>query len=195
VSGLTPPVASSFLLGPRATGKSTWIQQHFGAALIYDLLDTSLALRLSREPGLQRGSAQYLSEVAPPVVRGLRWLAAAYAYLWLLTDELPGADGTGPVLLEIEAGGAPSAASALARLVRSLPALLLMILLSFAAGLLWIVAALFIAISEQVPVGLADFLAAALRYQFRLIAYHLSLVDRYPSYESPTTEASASSAA
>jgi uncharacterized protein len=49
---LTPPVASTFLLGPRATGKSTWIQQHFGAGLIYDLLDTSLALRLSREPGL-----------------------------------------------------------------------------------------------------------------------------------------------
>src|SRR6185295_10310825 len=130
---------------------------------------------------LQRGSGQYLSEVAPVVVRVLRWLAAAYAYLWLLTDEPPGVAGASPALLEIETGGAPTAASALARLVRSLPALLLMILLSFAAGLLWIVAALFILVSEQVPTGLSDFLTAALRYQFRLIAYHLSLVDRYPS--------------
>ena len=49
---LAPPVDSTFLLGPRATGKSTWIQQHFRDALTYDLLDTSLALRLSREPSL-----------------------------------------------------------------------------------------------------------------------------------------------
>ena len=49
---LPPPGESAFLLGPRATGKSTWLQQHFADAVSYDLLDTSLALRLAREPAL-----------------------------------------------------------------------------------------------------------------------------------------------
>jgi uncharacterized protein len=39
-----------FLFGPRGTGKSTWIRQHFASAVLYDLLDTAEALRLSREP-------------------------------------------------------------------------------------------------------------------------------------------------
>lgn len=40
------------LLGPRGTGKSTWIRQHFGGVVSYDLLDTREALRLERNPGL-----------------------------------------------------------------------------------------------------------------------------------------------
>jgi len=34
----------------RGTGKSTWIRQHFGEAVYYDLLNTSEALRLERNP-------------------------------------------------------------------------------------------------------------------------------------------------
>ena len=47
---LQRPRTSCFLFGPRGTGKSTWIGQHFAGARIYDLLDTSEALRLAREP-------------------------------------------------------------------------------------------------------------------------------------------------
>ncbi len=45
-----PPKASFFLLGPRGTGKSTWILEHFRNAKIYDLLDLSECLRLERDP-------------------------------------------------------------------------------------------------------------------------------------------------
>ncbi len=48
---LKTPEKSVFLFGPRATGKSTWIQQRFPGATLYDLLSTAEALRLSREPG------------------------------------------------------------------------------------------------------------------------------------------------
>jgi predicted AAA+ superfamily ATPase len=44
--------SSAFLLGPRATGKSTWLRQQYPDAVTYDLLDTSLALRLAREPAV-----------------------------------------------------------------------------------------------------------------------------------------------
>lgn len=47
---LPPPKHSILLLGPRGTGKSTWIRQHFPKALRYDLLNTREALRLSKDP-------------------------------------------------------------------------------------------------------------------------------------------------
>ena len=46
---LKKPDQSILLFGPRGTGKSTWIHHHFKDAAIYDLLNTSESLRLSRE--------------------------------------------------------------------------------------------------------------------------------------------------
>jgi hypothetical protein len=50
---------------------------------------------------------------------------------------------------------------------------------------LWMVAAIAILFTERVPASLADFFATMLRYQFRVVAYHLSLVDAYPALSSP----------
>jgi predicted AAA+ superfamily ATPase len=47
---LKPPNGSFFLFGPRGTGKSTWIREHFPGVTSYDLLDTGESLRLAREP-------------------------------------------------------------------------------------------------------------------------------------------------
>lgn len=47
---LKPPKGSILLLGPRGTGKSTWIKQHYKNAPVYNLLDTREALRLSKNP-------------------------------------------------------------------------------------------------------------------------------------------------
>ncbi len=44
--------SSAFLLGPRGTGKSTWIKHHFPNAITYDLLNTSEVIRFSRQPSL-----------------------------------------------------------------------------------------------------------------------------------------------
>ena len=44
---------SAFLLGPRGTGKSTWIQKNYkDNAVVYDLLNTTELIRLSRDPSL-----------------------------------------------------------------------------------------------------------------------------------------------
>jgi hypothetical protein len=128
----------------------------------------------------QKGSERYLSDDAPRIVRVLRWLASAYGYLWLLTDVLPTAQGS-PVDLQIEAGGRPTASSALLRLLFSVPALVVLAVLSAASGILWVVGAVLILIRKRLPATIADILALTLRFQFQLIAYHLSLVDRYPS--------------
>jgi predicted AAA+ superfamily ATPase len=47
---LQKPNQPILLFGPRGTGKSTWIHHHFKDAAVYDLLNTSESLRLSREP-------------------------------------------------------------------------------------------------------------------------------------------------
>ncbi|MEW6368518.1 MAG: AAA family ATPase [Acidobacteriota bacterium] len=45
-----PPNRSFFLFGPRSTGKSTWVQSEFPAALYIDLLKASMYNRLAAEP-------------------------------------------------------------------------------------------------------------------------------------------------
>lgn len=133
----------------------------------------------------QKGPEAYFTRYAPRVLSVLRWLAAAYGFLWMLTDVLPTAQGS-PVDLHIQLSGQPAVGSALLRLITSVPAVLLLMLLSIVASLLWVVAALFVLARGRMPEGVARFIIATLRYQFRLVAYHLSLVDRYPSLHEGT---------
>ncbi len=51
---LTPPSSSFFLLGPRGTGKSTWLREHFPEALVVNLLGADTMLRYQRDPSLLR---------------------------------------------------------------------------------------------------------------------------------------------
>lgn len=52
-----------------------------------------------------------------------------------------------------------------------------------AGGLLWAIGAIEVLAAGRVSTFVTDVIAAALRYQFRLFAYHLSSVDRYPCFE------------
>jgi hypothetical protein len=145
--------------------------------IAYLTLPALAALAIARD-----GAPGYLTKCAPTLVRGLRWLAAAYAYLWLLTDAPP-STSDGPVAFDITIGGNPSPGSALARLIKTLPALVVLVALSLVASVLWLAAAVCVLASQRVPTGLTDFIESTLRYQFRAFAYHLSLVDRYPSVD------------
>ena len=49
---LEKPTESTLLLGPRGTGKSTWIKENFPTAPRYDLLNNQESLRLSKNPEL-----------------------------------------------------------------------------------------------------------------------------------------------
>ena len=68
---LPEPDQSTLLFGPRGTGKSTWIHHHFKDAVIYDLLNTSESLRLTREP-----ESLYREVESVPVER------------WIVIDEI-----------------------------------------------------------------------------------------------------------
>ncbi len=68
---LTCPDESFFLLGPRGTGKSTWLQQVLPDATLVDLLDEQTLYRLMSQPGafamqlmaVERGSWVIIDEV------------------------------------------------------------------------------------------------------------------------------------
>jgi hypothetical protein len=128
----------------------------------------------------QKGAERALAETGPPTVRVLRWLASAYAYLWLLTDVLPTSSAASPVDLRVELGGKPTSSSTLLRLLNSIPAAVLMVLLTVVACPVWIVGAAFLLLNKSLPNMIRDYLTTTLRYQFRFVAYHLSLTDRYP---------------
>jgi hypothetical protein len=146
--------------------------------MLYLALPAVAALLISA-----KGAERYHAEDAPGIVRVLRWVAGAYAYLWLLTDTPPSTEPGGASDLQVGPEGAPTTGAALLRLIFSLPALVVLGVLSLAAGVLWLIGALWILVSRRMPHALASFFALMLRYQFRLVAYHLSLVDRYPSFE------------
>jgi predicted AAA+ superfamily ATPase len=59
---LAPPRRSSFLFGPRGTGKSSWARAHFASAARFDLLDEALYHRLLAGPG---EFADELRDLAP----------------------------------------------------------------------------------------------------------------------------------
>lgn len=146
--------------------------------LLYLAVPVVIALIVSDQDG-----DYYMEQDAPRLVRVLRWLAGAYAYLWLLTDAVPKADPGGPVELEIDIHGEPTMHSALVRVVTSLPALVVLAVLSLIATVLWVIGAISILVTRRVPLGVTDFIAMKLQYQFRLLAYHLSLVDEYPAVD------------
>jgi predicted AAA+ superfamily ATPase len=61
---LVGPKDSFLLLGPRGTGKSTWIQEVIPASLTLDLLESDRFLELSRSPNLLRKLCEPLPEAS-----------------------------------------------------------------------------------------------------------------------------------
>jgi len=58
---LQKPTGSIILFGPRGTGKSTWVEQHFRGAAYYDLLNSREVLRLERRPDLLFDEQKHLA--------------------------------------------------------------------------------------------------------------------------------------
>ena len=65
-----PQRQSAFLWGPRKTGKSTLLSMQFSSSIVYDLLQTDLAISLAKRPSLLREQllARKPSELATPVI-------------------------------------------------------------------------------------------------------------------------------
>ncbi|MGR3179002.1 MAG: ATP-binding protein [Candidatus Anammoxibacter sp.] len=78
---------SSFLLGPRGVGKSTWIKHNFPNAVKYNLLDTSEVIRLSRQPSLLYNETSHLTPGKWVVIDEIQKVPALLNEVQRLMDE------------------------------------------------------------------------------------------------------------
>lgn len=148
----------------------------FPGVLVFLGLPVVAALLIAQHTG-----PGFLQRDSQTLVRALHWLVGLYAYLGLLTDHFPTGGSDDVVRLEIIPTGEPTPGSAMTRLITSIPAAVALWLLGIVAGLLWVVAAVFVLVTENYPLAIFDFQCGVLRYQARFLAWHASLVDVYPT--------------
>lgn len=150
------------------------------------------ALPLIAAVGISSDRDAYLRNVAPSIWSVLDWLLRLEAYMLLLVDRFP-TDQVRSVVTEIRYTGQPTAGSALARLITSIPSGVVLMLLWCVSSVLWVVAALAILFGLAMPRSILAFQRGVLRWQARLVAYHASFVAEYPPWsfdtEMPSDEA------
>jgi hypothetical protein len=132
----------------------------------------------------QRGPVQYLESDAPWLVSLLEWVMGFYAYMLFVTDVFPLDRRHRAVHLTVNAGGAPSVASALLRLVSSLPFLLVLMVAGVGAFLVSVIGAFSILLYESYPEAMRSYQQTVVSWMAQLFAYHASLVDAYPTLDS-----------
>jgi hypothetical protein len=130
----------------------------------------------------QKGPEKFLAEDGPRMTGWLRWVLALYAYIGILTDRFPSEKPEEIIRFEVQTGGSPTVGSALLRLIYSIPSAFVLALLSFVAGIVWIIAAVMVLVQENYADGLYDFQRGVLRWEARLLAYHSSLIEQYPPF-------------
>jgi len=143
--------------------------------LLYFALPALAAVLIS-----QHTASGYFTRDAPTLTRVLSWLVGFHAYMGLVSDRFPLAAPDEPVRFEGEPRGTPTLGAALARLVYSLPALIVLWLLSIVSSVLWLLAAVAILFVEHYPPSWWRFQCGVLRFGARLLVYHASLVDETP---------------
>lgn len=129
----------------------------------------------------QKGGQRYLDESGPTVTRALNWILDLFAYLALLTDELP-SRGEHPVRFQVERSGSPAVGSALLRILYAIPNLIVLAILTFVGAIVWVIAVVLVLVNERYPDSLWRFLRGIVRWEACLLAYLASLVDRYPPF-------------
>jgi hypothetical protein len=128
-----------------------------------------------------RGATTYRDSMAPSMWPAFRWLFGFGAYMLLLADRVPVGEQTS-VTSELHTSGRPTAGSALARLLLSIPSALVLCFLAIVSCVLWLVGAASILIGNTVPASILEFQTGFLRWHARLLAYHASFVEEYPPF-------------
>lgn len=128
----------------------------------------------------QHGAARFFERDAPRLTRVLGWIVGFHAYMGLLTDRFPLAAPDEPVRYEGEPQGAPTVGSAVLRVLTTIPAAIVLWVLSLLSCIVWVLAAVAILFVQHYPRSWFDFQCGVLRFAARVLAYHASLVATYP---------------
>lgn len=147
-------------------------------ALLYFALPVVAAISLSAAVG---------DRYRTKLWRVLDWLLRLGAFMAMVVDRFPaGDDDDGDVRIDIRFTGKPTVASALGRLVMSLPSGFILMILWFVSSVLWVIGAFAVLFVARMPQPILAFQRGILRWQARLVAYHASLVEEYPPFSLDT---------
>lgn len=124
----------------------------------------------------------YRERDAPRVVYLLHWVAAVYGWGALVTDRLPVRSPEETVQLTVTQLAPPPAGEAILRVIKGLPSMLVLGLLSLVGSLVWLWAVLSVLIWEQVSRWAFEYLVGLQRWSVRLLAYQAGLVREYPPF-------------
>lgn len=147
---------------------------------LYLLLPAAAAIAVSSEC-----RDVYRQDFAPQLWHILRWLFELSAYMMLVTDRFPTADGE-LVHAEVRITSEPTIGSALGRLLTSIPSALVLGVLGIGSAILTVVAVIVVLVAAPMPGWILAYQRGVLRWQARLAAYHASLVDEYPPFSLET---------
>lgn len=153
-------------------GALVWI-----ATPLYLILPLVAAVLIS-----QQGSEKYVARAQEQVVAWLRLLVELYAYMYLLTDRLPGSREPDGVAWTVSASGTPTAGGTLLRAVLIVPHAILLCLLGWVAMVLIFLAGVLILTSGTYPQEVFGFLRGYLRWQSRVLVYLAGLTPSYPPF-------------
>lgn len=122
------------------------------------------------------GPAAYREEVAPVVIRFLRWFIGINAYVGMVNDRFPIREDGLIVRLDVAPGAPPTAGAALLPLLTSLPAAIVLALLGLVSAVLWVVGAITILTTRSVPGAVVRFQRGMLRMLAELLVHQASLL-------------------
>jgi hypothetical protein len=140
-----------------------------------------IALPLIAAISVSLGTERFRDATGPAVARVLDWLLQFSAFLLLLTDRFPSLIAPS-MRVDLPITARPTPGTALLRLVTSLPSGVVLMVLWFVSGVLWVVSAITVLVARMVPEQILAYQRGVLRWQARLAAYHASLVDDYPPF-------------
>ena len=146
-------------------------------AVAYFALPIMAALGVS-----SKGSQRFLAEDGERMKHWVAVLTGLMAFMYSASDKLSFDKPEEAIRLEIQTRGTPSVGSALLRIFLSIPSFIVLGVLGWVAGIIWLIATVMILVQDNYPEDLFNFLRGYLRWTARLLAYHSSLVDGYPPF-------------
>jgi hypothetical protein len=126
------------------------------------------------------GAQRFRVDDAPRVLRVLDWVLSFFAYMMLLTDQLPFGENQPIVRVTAQPHGEPTVGSALLRVFTSIPVALVLLVLQIVGSVLWFLAAISVLFVARYPRSWFNFQCGILRAEARLLVYHTSITDEYP---------------
>jgi Domain of unknown function (DUF4389) len=129
-----------------------------------------------------KGGQRFMEEDSPRVAGWLHWIVAVAAYVFFLSDRFPTERPETAARLEIAPSGIPTVGTAVLRIITSIPSVLVLLLLCIVSVVVWVVAAIWVLVRRTYPEVLYGYQRAVVRWGARLLAYHASIVDRYPPF-------------